>query len=48
MFNKLKIAALVVVTVVGMVLYKQNFDAKAAAEKRRKSAEDEDERLRWN
>lgn len=42
MLNKLKIAALVVATVVGMVVYKHNFDAKAAAEKRRK--EDDDER----
>jgi len=41
MLNKLKIAALVIVTLVGMVVYKKGFDAKEAADKRRKGEDDE-------
>jgi len=43
MLNRLKVATLVIVTLVGMFLYKQNFDAKAETDKHRRSDE-EDER----
>lgn len=33
MLNKLRIAAVIVAAVVGMVLYKRRFDAKEASEK---------------
>ena len=48
MRNKLKIAAAVVVLVVGMAIYKDQYEKREEASRQKKAKAERDDRRRWN